>query len=206
MRCSRCRQDNPPRMKFCGECAAPLASVCAACGAANPAENKFCGQCAAPLRAAADKLPRPGPTPPSASPRILTSKSALEGERSATDRRAARRLETPHTHHEPSPLAHQIRGEYERAVELATDNAQRSRKTPGMCSRIVGHLGAALGRRGARARSTSTRFPQDLLLTTPQVVLHCNHADVQSLSIEGASSTRGTLTAGDSVLARAKKD
>ena len=82
MRCSRCQQDNPPGMKFCGECAAPLASVCAACGAANPAENKFCGQCAAPLRATADKLPSPRSyTPKHLAERILTSKSALEGER-----------------------------------------------------------------------------------------------------------------------------
>ena len=82
MRCPRCQQDNPPGMKFCGECAAPLASVCAACGAANPAENKFCGQCAAPLRAAADTLPSPRSyTPKHLAEKILTSKSALEGER-----------------------------------------------------------------------------------------------------------------------------
>jgi class 3 adenylate cyclase len=68
-------------MKFCGECAAPLAPVSGACGAANPAENKFCGQCAAPLRAA-DKFPsRRSYTPKHLAERILTSKSALEGER-----------------------------------------------------------------------------------------------------------------------------
>ena len=27
MRCPRCQHDNPPRMKFRGECAAPLAST-----------------------------------------------------------------------------------------------------------------------------------------------------------------------------------
>jgi class 3 adenylate cyclase/tetratricopeptide (TPR) repeat protein len=82
MRCPRCQHDNPPRMKFCGECAAPLPSVCAACGAANPAESKFCGQCAAPLRAAADKFPSPQSyTPKHLAEKILTSKAALEGER-----------------------------------------------------------------------------------------------------------------------------
>src|SRR5260370_41651972 len=83
MQCPRCQHENPPGMKFCGECAAPLSSVCPSGGAANPPGHKFCGQCAAPLRTA--------PTAPSAGPesytskhlaeKILTSKAALEGER-----------------------------------------------------------------------------------------------------------------------------
>ncbi len=69
-------------MKFCGECATPLASVCAACGAANPVENKFCGQCGAPLRATAEKFPSPQSyTPRHLVEKILTSRTALEGER-----------------------------------------------------------------------------------------------------------------------------
>ena len=70
-------------MKFCGECAAPLAPICPSCGAANPADNKFCGQCATPLRigptakfAAPDSY-----TPKHLAEKILTSKAALEGER-----------------------------------------------------------------------------------------------------------------------------
>ena len=35
MRCLRCQHENPPGMKFCGECAAPLASTCPSCGAAK---------------------------------------------------------------------------------------------------------------------------------------------------------------------------
>jgi len=50
MQCPRCQHENPPGMKFCGECAAPLAATCPSCGAANPADNEFCGQCATPLR------------------------------------------------------------------------------------------------------------------------------------------------------------
>ena len=50
MQCPRCHHENPRGMKFCGECASPLAATCPSCGAANPPENKFCGQCAAPLR------------------------------------------------------------------------------------------------------------------------------------------------------------
>src|SRR6202158_4351813 len=49
MTCSRCGLDNPGGMKFCGSCAALLASICAKCGAENPPQFKFCGQCAAPL-------------------------------------------------------------------------------------------------------------------------------------------------------------
>jgi class 3 adenylate cyclase len=70
-------------MKFCGECAAPLAATCPSCGAANPPENKFCGQCAAPLRTSPTaKFAAPDSyTPKYLAERILTSKAALEGER-----------------------------------------------------------------------------------------------------------------------------
>jgi class 3 adenylate cyclase len=83
MQCPRCQHENPPGMKFCGECAAPLASTCPSCGAANPPENKFCGQCAAPLRTAPTaKFAAPDSyTPKHLAEKILTSKAALEGER-----------------------------------------------------------------------------------------------------------------------------
>jgi class 3 adenylate cyclase/tetratricopeptide (TPR) repeat protein len=70
-------------MKFCGECAAPLAATCPSCGAANPPENKFCGQCAAPLGTTpAAKFAAPESyTPKHLAEKILTSKAALEGER-----------------------------------------------------------------------------------------------------------------------------
>jgi class 3 adenylate cyclase len=70
-------------MKFCGECAAPLAVTCPSCGAANPPENKFCGQCAAPLRTTPTaKFAAPDSyTPKHLAEKILTSKAALEGER-----------------------------------------------------------------------------------------------------------------------------
>ena len=72
-------------MKFCGQCAAPLASVCPSCSAANPSGHKFCGQCAAPLPVAGSaesKVPSPQSyIPKHLAEKILTSKSALEGER-----------------------------------------------------------------------------------------------------------------------------
>ena len=83
MQCPRCRHENPPGMKFCGECAAPLSATCPSCGAANPPEHKFCGQCAAPLRStSAPKAAAPESyTPKHLAEKILTSKVALEGER-----------------------------------------------------------------------------------------------------------------------------
>jgi hypothetical protein len=69
-------------MKFCGQCAAPLASSCPSCGAANPPGHKFCGQCATPLTAAEPRFVAPEfYTPKHLAERILTSKAALEGER-----------------------------------------------------------------------------------------------------------------------------
>jgi class 3 adenylate cyclase len=83
MQCPRCQHENPPGMKFCGECAAPLAATCPSCGAANPADNKFCGQCATPLRTGPTaKFAAPESyTPKHLAEKILTSKAALEGER-----------------------------------------------------------------------------------------------------------------------------
>jgi class 3 adenylate cyclase len=84
MICPACRHDNAAGMKFCGECGARLAMACPACGAASPAGQKFCGECGKPLAAAADVPPARTPesyTPGHLAERILTSRSALEGER-----------------------------------------------------------------------------------------------------------------------------
>ena len=83
MRCPRCEYESPSGMKFCGQCATPLAAACAACGAVNPPGHRFCGQCAAPL---ASDLRVTVASPDTYTPRhlaekILTSKGALEGER-----------------------------------------------------------------------------------------------------------------------------
>ena len=83
MKCLRCQAENPTGTRFCGQCAAPLASVCPSCGVSHPPENKFCGQCAAPL----DQPARPRFAAPESyipkhlAERILMSKTALEGER-----------------------------------------------------------------------------------------------------------------------------
>jgi len=84
MKCPRCQHENPAGMKFCGECGARLASSCSACGASNPPANKFCGECGTPLAPAvvAPKFPSPQSyTPAHLAEKILTSRSALEGER-----------------------------------------------------------------------------------------------------------------------------
>src|SRR6187397_354240 len=84
MNCPRCQHDNPAGVKFCGECGARLESACAACGAANPPGNKFCGQCGAALVSAVASTKFASPeayTPKHLAEKILTSKTALEGER-----------------------------------------------------------------------------------------------------------------------------
>src|SRR5215471_8302073 len=83
MKCLRCQHENPPAQKFCGECGARLAAACPACGASNPPGQKFCGECGAALDVASTfRFPSPQQyTPKHLADRILTSKSALEGER-----------------------------------------------------------------------------------------------------------------------------
>ena len=83
MKCPCCQAENPPGMRFCGHCAAPLAAVCPACGSANAPGNKFCGQCATPLaRATGPRFVSPQAyTPKHLAERIINSKASLEGER-----------------------------------------------------------------------------------------------------------------------------
>ncbi len=84
MQCPRCQHENPTDQKFCGNCGARLVAPCVACGAPNPPSQKFCGDCGAPLGPAApgQKFGSPDAyTPKYLAEKILTSRSALEGER-----------------------------------------------------------------------------------------------------------------------------
>ena len=84
MQCARCRHENPPATRFCGQCGAALVMTCPACRESNPPSNKYCGGCGTAL------APGPGAavfaSPHSYTPRhlaetILRSRAALEGER-----------------------------------------------------------------------------------------------------------------------------
>jgi class 3 adenylate cyclase len=80
---SRCQHDNPQGARFCEECATPLVRTCSNCGTALSATAKFCHACAHPVAAGAGA---PSRSPDSYAPKhlaekILTSKTALKGER-----------------------------------------------------------------------------------------------------------------------------
>jgi class 3 adenylate cyclase len=84
MRCPRCGFENPEGMKFCGQCASPLSRRCPQCGFDNPPGFAFCGQCATPLAEQPPASRPPAPlsyTPSHLVEKILTSRTALEGER-----------------------------------------------------------------------------------------------------------------------------
>ena len=90
MHCPQCQNENAAGQKFCGECGTRLMLTCAACQATNPPGNKFCGECGAKLSDAGTPAPPSPPTrfasPESYTPKhlaekILTSRSAVEGER-----------------------------------------------------------------------------------------------------------------------------
>jgi class 3 adenylate cyclase/tetratricopeptide (TPR) repeat protein len=85
MTCRRCQFENPPGSRFCLGCGTRLGATCAACGNALPAGSRFCNQCGAPVHAeSAGPMHFASPdayTPKHLADRIVTSKSALEGER-----------------------------------------------------------------------------------------------------------------------------
>jgi class 3 adenylate cyclase/tetratricopeptide (TPR) repeat protein len=96
--CPSCAHQNPERAKFCLECGQRLATACPQCGTELPAGAKFCLECghrvgatdAAPGAPAAPVAGVSAPdfhsrlasyTPKHLAEKILTSRSALEGER-----------------------------------------------------------------------------------------------------------------------------
>ncbi len=100
MKCLQCATENREGRRFCAQCGATLAATCRSCGFTNEPGEKFCGGCGQPMAAPAKAPPEPPapPTPPPIAPspsfaspetytpkhlaeRILTSKSAVEGER-----------------------------------------------------------------------------------------------------------------------------
>src|SRR5262245_23803454 len=89
MQCARCHHDNPADAAFCEECGARLEVICPACSETNRAGAKFCRKCGHSLvgagvgaRIVASKFGSPEfYTPKHLAEKILTSKTALEGER-----------------------------------------------------------------------------------------------------------------------------
>jgi hypothetical protein len=97
--CAACRFENPAPAKFCGGCGTRLTAVCPGCRTENPPTFRFCSECGSPLGASAPAAqPNASPkdavfraqdakvqsyTPAHLAEKILTSRSALEGERKA---------------------------------------------------------------------------------------------------------------------------
>ena len=87
MKCPRCQHENESAANFCEECDTPLAQLCTGCDRPLSATAKFCPECAHPTErsAAAPPARRFGSleayTPKHLAEKILTSRSALEGER-----------------------------------------------------------------------------------------------------------------------------
>src|SRR5262249_9989102 len=83
MTCPRCQAQAPEDARFCEECGARLVLACPQCGAEISPGKKFCRSCGAALSGhPPDRALSPASyTPKHLAEKILTSKSALEGER-----------------------------------------------------------------------------------------------------------------------------
>jgi class 3 adenylate cyclase/tetratricopeptide (TPR) repeat protein len=86
--CPRCHAQNREGARFCRQCGTRLEAACAACGAKVEPGSKFCDSCGASLVAGAAPATAPSRfaspesyTPKHLAEKILTSRSALEGER-----------------------------------------------------------------------------------------------------------------------------
>ncbi len=86
MKCSKCQNENPEKAKFCIKCGAPLEFHCPNCNAVTPPTGKFCMECGHNLKKteAPTLLDYEQPnsyTPKHLADKILTNRSAIEGER-----------------------------------------------------------------------------------------------------------------------------
>jgi class 3 adenylate cyclase len=87
MRCPHCSRENRDGARFCGECGASLERplTCPRCAAENPRGLNFCDACGASLaaegRASTPTRDARAYTPRHLAEKILTTRSALEGER-----------------------------------------------------------------------------------------------------------------------------
>src|SRR5262245_19901399 len=83
MQCPRCHVENREGLRFCEDCGSRLTLTCAQCGGDLAPGKRFCGSCGAPaVGSSAARTPTPESyTPKHLAEKILTSKTALEGER-----------------------------------------------------------------------------------------------------------------------------
>jgi len=83
MKCPRCQAENAAGARFCEDCGARLEAACPSCGTSVTPGKKFCRSCGAALATEpAGRFASPDSyTPRHLAEKILTSKSALEGER-----------------------------------------------------------------------------------------------------------------------------
>jgi class 3 adenylate cyclase/tetratricopeptide (TPR) repeat protein len=85
MTCPRCQNENPPGSNFCLGCGARFGATCVACDNNLPIGSRFCNKCGTPVGGKSTEQARfaslESYTPKHLAEKILTSRTALEGER-----------------------------------------------------------------------------------------------------------------------------
>ncbi|MEK7385229.1 MAG: zinc ribbon domain-containing protein, partial [candidate division NC10 bacterium] len=86
MRCQQCSHEAPADAVFCPRCGAALERLCAHCETPNAPDHAFCKRCGRPFEGGAS-APAPAAfasprayTPRHLAEKILTARSAIEGE------------------------------------------------------------------------------------------------------------------------------
>src|SRR5262249_34389556 len=84
MRCAQCHADAPRDARFCPQCGATLEILCLGCQTPNPPSHRFCQRCGQAVGSGLKLARFPTPhayTPAHVADKILTVRTALEGER-----------------------------------------------------------------------------------------------------------------------------
>ncbi len=86
MKCPKCQFENREGARFCSECGHKFGHICPACGAHSRAGSKFCDECGHSFYGSQEASPIDFGQPQSYTPKflaekILTNRSAVEGER-----------------------------------------------------------------------------------------------------------------------------
>jgi lipopolysaccharide/colanic/teichoic acid biosynthesis glycosyltransferase len=217
VKCSGCGFENAAGMKFCGECGGALAFKCRSCGFENLRGMKFCGECGksladpgAPVRS---RDPR-SYTPHHLAEKILTSRSALEGERKQVTvlfvdvkgsmwfplRRSHRSSALTANRHDGMNVPKNLRVTISR---ILPEGESRDSDVRLIVTSVCGRLGPTMFRRTAESASSFASFMGDRFFTIQKLVLPALCFALAFNLNEAYDLRRGSVSAPETRIARA---
>jgi hypothetical protein len=159
MKCPRCQAENDAGARFCEDCGGRLEAACPSCGTPVTPGKKFCRSCGAALTTEpAGRFANPESyTPKHLAEKILTSKTALEGERKQVtvlfaDLKGSMELLADRDPEEARKLLDPVLERMMEAGRVGPDRTRRDRRRPRSRETHASSAGGSQGRTRRCAR------------------------------------------------------